>query len=175
MPRPCDGIALALTVGCQAGEFVHIIGDAHVYKNHVEPLREQLSRCALPRGPLPLLVVVLARATAVPVTLFAVCRQLSSFLAHVTTRQDGICPSFLLCHFLVAVAVRRSPRPFPKLTIDPTIKDIDAFRSVNRNLARARRSPHPHRSSRVRRSSRIALRIAFACNLSGLRPSRQCW
>ena len=24
------------------GDFVHVLGDAHVYKNHVEPLKEQL-------------------------------------------------------------------------------------------------------------------------------------
>ena len=28
----------------KAGEFVHVIGDAHVYLNHVEPLKEQLKR-----------------------------------------------------------------------------------------------------------------------------------
>jgi thymidylate synthase len=28
----------------QAGEFVHVIGDAHVYLNHIEPLMEQLAR-----------------------------------------------------------------------------------------------------------------------------------
>ena len=56
---------IAQVTGLGAGEFVHVIGDAHVYSNHVEPLLEQLGR---------------------------------------------------------------TPRPFPTLTIDPTIKDIDAFR-----------------------------------------------
>lgn len=28
----------------QAGDFVHVLGDSHVYKNHVEPLKEQLLR-----------------------------------------------------------------------------------------------------------------------------------
>ncbi len=28
----------------QPGEFVHFIGDAHVYSNHVEPLLQQLER-----------------------------------------------------------------------------------------------------------------------------------
>lgn len=28
----------------KAGDFVHVIGDAHVYLNHVEPLKEQLKR-----------------------------------------------------------------------------------------------------------------------------------
>lgn len=30
--------------GLKPGEFVHTLGDAHVYVNHVEPLREQLLR-----------------------------------------------------------------------------------------------------------------------------------
>ena len=28
--------------GLRPGDFVHVLGDAHVYANHVEPLREQL-------------------------------------------------------------------------------------------------------------------------------------
>ena len=28
----------------QPGDFVHTIGDAHVYVNHIEPLKEQLKR-----------------------------------------------------------------------------------------------------------------------------------
>ncbi|XP_063902109.1 thymidylate synthase-like [Zophobas morio] len=28
----------------QPGEFIHVLGDAHVYLNHVEPLKEQLTR-----------------------------------------------------------------------------------------------------------------------------------
>lgn len=35
---------MAQVCGLRAGEFVHVIGDAHVYLNHVEPLREQLTR-----------------------------------------------------------------------------------------------------------------------------------
>lgn len=37
-------IMIAYITGLKPGEFVHFIGDAHVYKNHVEPLKEQLSR-----------------------------------------------------------------------------------------------------------------------------------
>ena len=39
-PTPCA----AWVRPSQAGEFIHVIGDAHVYLNHVEPLREQLLR-----------------------------------------------------------------------------------------------------------------------------------
>lgn len=35
LPQVCD---------LKAGEFIHTIGDAHVYLNHVEALREQLRR-----------------------------------------------------------------------------------------------------------------------------------
>ena len=36
---------LAQVCGLKAGEFIHVIGDAHVYKNHVEPLlAEQIGR-----------------------------------------------------------------------------------------------------------------------------------
>ena len=33
---------IAHVCGLEAGDFVHTLGDAHVYANHVEPLREQL-------------------------------------------------------------------------------------------------------------------------------------
>ncbi len=33
---------LAHVCGLKAGDFVHSLGDAHVYANHVDPLREQL-------------------------------------------------------------------------------------------------------------------------------------
>jgi thymidylate synthase len=35
---------LAHVTGLTAGEFIHVIGDAHVYKNHVEALETQLGR-----------------------------------------------------------------------------------------------------------------------------------
>ena len=39
---------VAHVTGLKAGEFVHVIGDAHVYKNHVEPLKPQLDRVPRP-------------------------------------------------------------------------------------------------------------------------------
>jgi len=33
---------VAHVCGMRPGDFVHVLGDAHVYKNHVEPLKEQL-------------------------------------------------------------------------------------------------------------------------------------
>jgi len=35
---------MAHVCGLKAGEFIHTLGDAHVYTNHVEPLQEQLKR-----------------------------------------------------------------------------------------------------------------------------------
>lgn len=35
---------LAQVCGYEAGEFVHMIGDAHIYSNHYEPVTEQLKR-----------------------------------------------------------------------------------------------------------------------------------
>jgi len=35
---------LAQATGLQAGEFVHTLGDAHLYSNHIEQAREQLTR-----------------------------------------------------------------------------------------------------------------------------------
>eukprot|EP00658_Telonema_sp_P-2_P032403 TRINITY_DN24005_c0_g1_i2.p2 TRINITY_DN24005_c0_g1~~TRINITY_DN24005_c0_g1_i2.p2 ORF type:complete len:138 (-),score=45.38 TRINITY_DN24005_c0_g1_i2:23-436(-) len=37
-------ILLAKAAGLKPGEFIHTLGDAHVYSNHVEPLQEQLAR-----------------------------------------------------------------------------------------------------------------------------------
>ena len=39
---------LAQVCGLQRGEFIHVLGDAHVYLNHVEPLKEQLKRIPHP-------------------------------------------------------------------------------------------------------------------------------
>ena len=39
---------LAQVCGLKRGEFIHVLGDAHVYKNHVEPLKEQLKRYPYP-------------------------------------------------------------------------------------------------------------------------------
>jgi len=35
---------IAQVCGLKPGEFIHTLGDAHVYSNHIEPLREQLQR-----------------------------------------------------------------------------------------------------------------------------------
>lgn len=35
---------VARDIGCEPGEFIHTLGDAHLYSNHLEQAREQLSR-----------------------------------------------------------------------------------------------------------------------------------
>jgi thymidylate synthase len=39
---------MAQVTGYAPGEFVHTFGDAHLYSNHVDQSREQLSRSAFP-------------------------------------------------------------------------------------------------------------------------------
>jgi len=43
---------IAQVCGLQAGEFVHVLGDAHIYLNHVEQVKEQLKREPLPAATL---------------------------------------------------------------------------------------------------------------------------
>jgi dihydrofolate reductase/thymidylate synthase len=39
---------LAQVCGLERGEFIHVMGDTHVYSNHVEPLKTQLDRTPHP-------------------------------------------------------------------------------------------------------------------------------
>ena len=39
---------VARATGLKAGEFVHVLGDAHIYKNHIDAVKEQLAREPLP-------------------------------------------------------------------------------------------------------------------------------
>jgi thymidylate synthase len=39
---------IAQVCDLEVGEFVHVLGDAHIYLNHVEQVKEQLTREPLP-------------------------------------------------------------------------------------------------------------------------------
>jgi thymidylate synthase len=39
---------IAQVCDLKVGEFVHVLGDAHIYLNHVEQVKEQLTRDPLP-------------------------------------------------------------------------------------------------------------------------------
>jgi len=39
---------IAHVTGLKVGDFVHFMGDTHIYKNHVEPLKLQIEREPLP-------------------------------------------------------------------------------------------------------------------------------
>jgi thymidylate synthase len=39
---------IAQVCGLRVGEFVHVLGDAHIYLDHVEQVKEQLRREPLP-------------------------------------------------------------------------------------------------------------------------------
>jgi thymidylate synthase len=41
-------VMIAQVCGLAVGEFVHVLGDAHIYLNHVEQVKEQLTREPLP-------------------------------------------------------------------------------------------------------------------------------
>jgi thymidylate synthase len=45
---------IAHVTGLKPGDFVHTLGDAHIYLNHIEPLKEQIKR--VPRA-FPKLVI----------------------------------------------------------------------------------------------------------------------
>lgn len=69
---------MAQVTGYEPGEFVHVLGDAHIYSNHYEQVREQ---------------------------------------------------------------IKREPRPFPTMKINPSIKDIDGFKFEDFTLENY--NPHP--------------------------------
>ncbi len=77
-------LMLAQVAGLQPGDFVHTLGDAHLYNNHLEQARLQLGR---------------------------------------------------------------APRPLPTMTLDPTIRDVFAFRFEHFTLSGY--DPHPHIKAEV--------------------------
>ena len=63
----CVCMCVSFSLSLQPGDFVHTLGDAHVYNNHIEPLKEQVS--LLDRGggwgknsPLQISVFIVAKS-----------------------------------------------------------------------------------------------------------------
>ena len=77
-------LMVAHVTGLRPGDFVHTLGDAHLYKNHLEQARLQLTR---------------------------------------------------------------SPRPLPRMRLDPAVKDLFAFRYEDFTLEGY--DPHPHIKAEV--------------------------
>lgn len=48
MSYSCLTYMIASVTGLKPGRFIHVIGDAHIYKNHVEQMKKQLSRVPKP-------------------------------------------------------------------------------------------------------------------------------
>ena len=44
----CRSSQCMQVAGLRPGDFVHVLGDAHVYANHVEPLKEQVQNVPRP-------------------------------------------------------------------------------------------------------------------------------
>jgi thymidylate synthase len=58
---------IAQQTGLEAGEFIHTLGDAHIYLNHVEQVKEQVTR-----EPKPLAKLIIKR---VPNSIFEYKRE----------------------------------------------------------------------------------------------------
>ena len=56
---------LARTCGYEAKEFIHTIGDAHIYKDHFEVVKQQIAREPLPKCKLVLNPDVMFKSTQI--------------------------------------------------------------------------------------------------------------
>jgi len=71
-------LMIAQVTGLKPGEFVHTLGDAHLYLNHLDQAREQLARTVCRRAERSL--VALARAEPLPATGRVYLNRLSDLL-----------------------------------------------------------------------------------------------
>ena len=104
---------LAHVTGLKRGEFVHAIGDAHVYNNHVDALREQASESARDRAP--------RQPEASPLRTLHEPPAGSSLRglthAHAPRGLTRLC--------IIWPQLEREPREFPTLAISDRVKSID--------------------------------------------------
>jgi hypothetical protein len=123
-PPPLLLLLLLQVCGLQPGEFVHTLGDAHVYANHVEPLRRQLQvggRGRQGRGRLGCAVCPCSLRQA-PCTRD---RNSWSFTPPSPSRPGSPPP-------------QNAPRHLPTLRINPAVTDIDSFTAADFELVRGR-------------------------------------
>jgi dihydrofolate reductase/thymidylate synthase len=105
-------ICLHLCAGLSPGDFIHVIGDAHVYRTHVRALEEQIQKLPKP----------------FPVSRF---EQIYFIQTHKICRQkkkSNSCDAvYLLCGFWFSyIVIFYGPR-VQILKINPLKKDIDSF------------------------------------------------
>jgi thymidylate synthase len=74
---------IAQVCGLEAGEFVHVLGDAHIYLNHVEQVKEQLAR-----EPLPLPTLWINPDVQDILTFTMEDFRLDNYLSHSTIKAD---------------------------------------------------------------------------------------
>ena len=90
---------IAQVCGLQPGEFVHVLGDAHVYTNHVQPLKEQLQNQPrpFPVSPAPPAPVLRQIITAIMPCCHHVCMaeldQVTDMLPHCAVQTLTINPA----------------------------------------------------------------------------------
>ena len=138
---------VAQVCGLQVGDFVHTLGDAHLYSNHYEQAREQLARSprALPTLKLNpdvtdgrLSCQVYQRSADM---FLGVPFNIASYalLTHMVAQVCGLGVGDFVHtlgdahlysnHFEQArEQLSREPRPLPKLVLNPAIDDLFAFR-----------------------------------------------
>jgi hypothetical protein len=88
---------LPITLQLKPGDFIHTLGDAHVYLNHVDALKEQLIRTP---GPFPKLVIKREVRTPPPPRLtcrsYSTGRERNSYRGAIVPQFVGSCTSLVI-------------------------------------------------------------------------------
>ena len=107
----------------QTGDFVHTMGDSHVYLNHIEQLKEQVSPLIFSfelRTDMYIHPFVIVFAQIYSLTTISFCLNRNSNVLFQLTRE---------------------PRPFPKLIIKRKVECIDDFKFEDFEISGY--DPHP--------------------------------
>ncbi|KAB0378856.1 hypothetical protein FD755_010434 [Muntiacus reevesi] len=119
---------IAYITDLKPGDFVHTLGDAHVYLNHIEPLKTQA--LMEPRGQASRFVDGGGQAGTRQVGLWPQTLNMTGAVRYCTCMYS--CP--LRC-------LQREPRPFPKLKILRKVEKIDDFKAEDFQIEGY--NPHP--------------------------------